>query len=357
MATDFSGMGAAGLLSGMLAQAPQAPQHGGQTGLGSSDPGGEGATRGKLTEAQRKQYVASGFWDQQMHPWKMSAEAFDNKMASQAAGRELGREQAQMLGMAQGRVPGMELSPTEQAGMQWNAYNQAQGGATGQQIGQNLQGIQRQDMLNEATAEAKQLEQTRYDAGQKLRDINYKTAESNLRKADMQLEQARTGNTPLTNTDRFAMTGTLRDDFQQATSDMREGLLARDQAVNLIDQGDAVGATLAITKIAKAADPGSTVRVEEGRLVGESTGLVRSLMDNYNKMSGEGFTPESKVQFMAALDNLSRPLADEYRNIAEAYGATAERGGINVDDIYMGQYDPERVGQLGTLRYQDLPQQ
>jgi hypothetical protein len=97
--------------------------------------------------------------------------------------------------------------------------------------------------------------------------------------------------------------------------------------------------------------------VEEGRLVGGSTGLERKLIDMANAITGKGFTEESAGMFKEALDSLSQPLAEQLLTIGDAYADTAARGNFNVDDIYMGQYDRARIDQLAGVDYNAIVQQ
>jgi hypothetical protein len=308
------------------ANMPQQPQGGG--GLLSQLTQAEG----DLTEAQREQMVGGFFERNFMDTSKVSPTQFDEALAVQQATQGLQQEQALAGGAAGFRegLMGQTISPLEGGRAMSRAEEMAAAGGSAADIASLSQNPQ----FNPQVA------QERRDVNT-LRQREMATADANLSKAELAYENMKAGK--LDPMQRNTIAQGLGDDFVSITDNFREGITARDQALNLINQNDAVGAALAITKVAKAADPGSTVRVEEGKLVGGSTGLEQRLIDSFRAMRGGGFSPESQIMFKNALGNLTVPLAMEYKQVADAYAGIAERQNINTDEIYRGLYDAERI--------------
>lgn len=148
---------------------------------------------------------------------------------------------------------------------------------------------------------------------------------------------------------RQTLSNQVRDDFSSAMSDTAETLLAYEQTDRLITGGTALEAQIAITKLAKLSDPGSTVRVEEGRMVASGTGLAERIATEYNKMAGDGFSEGARIQFRNAMRDLSEPTALAGQRIIQDYAGLAARWNLNLDDIIAGTgINPELLGKLAV---------
>lgn len=202
---------------------------------------------------------------------------------------------------------------------------------------QTLAALQRQrqspefqkQMLGPMQREQLTTEQSRQDLiAQQITQSEQAVALSQARMADLDrgFQQANAQN-------RLQLENIYRDDFTAAFTDVGETLLAYEQADRLIASGDAVGAQLAITKLAKLADPGSTVRVEEGKMVAEGTGLAERIATEFNKAKGKGFSVEATRQFRQAMRDIAEPTAAGGQAILQNYVGLAAKHGIDLDAI------------------------
>ncbi len=183
-----------------------------------------------------------------------------------------------------------------------------------------LDPIQKQALVNEQAREG--LIQAQTD--QALSAVAYN--EARLADLDTRLGMS-------TQQERVQHANTLRDDFTNAFSDIGETLLAYEQTDELIKGGSALEAQLAVTKLAKLADPGSTVRVEEGRLVAQGTGLAEYIVNEWNKAQGDGLSDKSRKQFRAAMQGLAGPAAQAGQRMLQNFAGVAARHNLNLDDI------------------------
>lgn len=133
--------------------------------------------------------------------------------------------------------------------------------------------------------------------------------------------------------ERDSLVGGLRDDYYASMQNTSEVITAGLQTANLLAQGDALGAQLATTKLAKAADPGSTVRVEEGKLVAEGTGLAEQIAFEFNRLKGDGYSPEAVAMFTNSIESLIGPRALEGLQIHNQFASLAQRENINLADM------------------------
>lgn len=143
--------------------------------------------------------------------------------------------------------------------------------------------------------------------------------------------------------DKTDFTTKLASDWQGDTENAREAMLSYEQAMNLLNIGDSLGATLAIVKLAKAADPGSVVRNEERVMVEGGTGLANLIATRWNAVQGEGFNAEAQEQFKNSLAALLVPVAQELKMQYEAYSNLAAGAQIDPESVFRGSYNPALV--------------
>lgn len=149
--------------------------------------------------------------------------------------------------------------------------------------------------------------------------------------------------------ERRDLEGQYRDDFTSAFQDMGETLLAFEQTDRLIQSGSSLDATIAITKLAKLADPGSTVRVEEGKMVASGLGLANQIATQFNKMAGKGFNEEARIAFRNSMKSLAEPAALTGSRLILNYAELAARHGLDLDAVVASSgVNPDLLATLAT---------
>ena len=164
--------------------------------------------------------------------------------------------------------------------------------------------------------------------------LRNKATKAQLRNLDQQFSLVKSG--VLTPEARQSMIRDARDGFTKAMEPVGEVLVAFQQTDNLLATGESLGAQLAIVKMAKLSDPGSTVRIEEGKMVSDGVGLSQTIANEFNKMAGQGFTETAVIQFRNAMRDLAGPRALSGQNTMLSYLDFAKRNGIDVRDIFVG---------------------
>jgi hypothetical protein len=119
------------------------------------------------------------------------------------------------------------------------------------------------------------------------------------------------------------------------------------QAEAALDTGDSLGSLAAVIKLAKVLDPTSVVREGEVTTVQGGTGVAESLIADYNRIFGKGFSPQGAAAFRRTLRATAKPIlqrgvriTDEITQQALAYGAVPARvtTGIGWSDPYVRAY-------------------
>jgi hypothetical protein len=119
------------------------------------------------------------------------------------------------------------------------------------------------------------------------------------------------------------------------------------QAEAALATGDSLGSLAAVIKLAKVLDPTSVVREGEVTTVQGGTGVAESLITDYNRIFGEGFSPQGAAAFRRTLKATAKPvlqrgvrITDEVRQQALDYGAVPARvtTGIGWNRDYVADY-------------------
>ena len=130
----------------------------------------------------------------------------------------------------------------------------------------------------------------------------------------------------------FTQEGALRDDAAAALKPVAEFMLYRDQTLNLLRTGDALGAQAALVKLAKVLDPDSASREGEVEVIRKGSGTMAALSNSLNMAVGEGMTAESIAQFESTLAALTRPELERGQRIVQGIRDQAIRN--NLDPAY-----------------------
>lgn len=97
-------------------------------------------------------------------------------------------------------------------------------------------------------------------------------------------------------------------------------------------QGDSLGSLAATIKLAKILDPTSVVREGEVTTVEGGTGTAQQLVSAYNRLRGEGMSPQASAALLRTAKSVALPilsrgqrLTAETRRLAEDYGIVPDR--------------------------------
>lgn len=194
--------------------------------------------------------------------------------------------------------------------------------------------------LNRVNEEAAR-KKAQFKVEQDRRGVDYEIAKNNLATGTDDLEAIEAGTVPPTRRIEVAMN--WADDWASITKPHRQVLASAEQASMALNNPSSTSGFVVISALARALDPGSTVRQAEGELVSNSTGALQSVIDKYNKALGENFSEQSVADFRATLMDVVSPWAIEYERIHDGYKDRAIRGKINPEDIFTGTYNPGNV--------------
>lgn len=119
------------------------------------------------------------------------------------------------------------------------------------------------------------------------------------------------------------------DDVNREFGSWREVVLARGQVSQMLQTGTPLGGVSAIITLAKALDPKSSVREGEVNTIEGGVGKIAQLQNAWNRMAGEGMTPESLAQFQEVVDLLTAEVALQALQRAEGFGAIFNGVGLS----------------------------
>lgn len=164
---------------------------------------------------------------------------------------------------------------------------------------------------------------------------------------------------------------TLGDDLRKSMIIPREVMRSRAQVRDLLATGSALGGAVAVVALARAADPGSTVReAEAGRIEG-GVGVTLALQNAWNRMIAEGVTEQTVTEFNAVADALAGKVALEgLTQMAGFVGELSQQGitgdrmrnlfrtaGIDPNELLavaLPSFDDETAGEIAALSQQGV---
>lgn len=193
------------------------------------------------------------------------------------------------------------------------------------------------------------------------------TDQTNMRLTTEATNKARIAETTATN----KAADTLGDDLRKSMIIPREVMRSRAQVSDLLATGSALGGAVAVVALARAADPGSTVReAEAGRIEG-GVGAVLALQNAWNRIVADGVTEQTVAEFNAVADALAGKVALEgLTQMAGFVGELGEQGitgdrmrnlfktaGIDPNELLavaLPSFDDETAGELAALSQQGV---
>lgn len=193
------------------------------------------------------------------------------------------------------------------------------------------------------------------------------TDQTNMRLTTEATNKARIAETTAVN----KAADTLGDDLRKSMIIPREVMRSRAQVRDLLATGSALGGAVAVVALARAADPGSTVReAEAGRIEG-GVGAVLALQNAWNRIVADGVTEQTVAEFNAVADALAGKVALEgLTQMAGFVGELAEQGitgdrmrnlfrtaGIDPNELLavaLPSFDDETAGEIAALHAQGV---
>jgi hypothetical protein len=159
------------------------------------------------------------------------------------------------------------------------------------------------------------------------------------RQAELNLEAAQRafdlpGN--MTDKDRFAVEGTLRDDFTNAFMDVDDTITAYQKMDAALNGGSNAAKLAAVMSFARILDPGSVVRTEEGRAVSNAAAgsIGNRFIQMYEDAKGGGFTEEAKGELRTVMDDITRPQMNRGLDLVTNYQGIVDRNpALDIENI------------------------
>lgn len=174
-----------------------------------------------------------------------------------------------------------------------------------------------------------------------------------IEKLQAEIDKLRNPTGDLTVEDVFKMEKMLRDEYTRGTEALKMAKLDYDKAIASGQKGTGAGDVALVFSFMRILDPGSVVRESEFAQARDTTGLIDSLLVQYNKLlAGESLSPTQRTHFINLIKDYMQAAENDAERAREDLQIVIDNYGFNADNVFgvVGKDETTSIGGINHLR-------